>query len=52
MHNAIGAKGPSQFSHAYKKLHVESEDTKLSCLISGRDMHEESGELWLFERRL
>jgi len=52
MHNAIGAKGPSQFSHAYKKLHVESEDTKLSCLISGRYIHEESGELWLFERRL
>jgi len=52
MHNATGAKGPSQFSHAYKKLHVEFEDTKFSCLLSGREMYEESGELWLFERKL
>ncbi|NJK77992.1 MAG: hypothetical protein HC944_03670 [Nanoarchaeota archaeon] len=29
MHTAIGAKGPSQFSHAYKKLHGKFEETKL-----------------------
>jgi len=51
MHKAIGARGPSQFSHAYKKLHGKFEDIS-SCLLSGRDMYGESGELWLFERRL
>jgi hypothetical protein len=45
MHNATGAKGPSQFSHAYKKLHAEFEDTKFSCPISDNEMHEESGDL-------
>jgi len=25
----MGAKGPSQFSHAYKKLHGKLEETKL-----------------------
>ncbi|HSA76861.1 MAG TPA: hypothetical protein VLE02_04885 [Nitrosarchaeum sp.] len=31
----MGAKGPSQFSHAYKKLHGKLEETKLfSALFS------------------
>jgi len=47
----MGARGPSQFSHAYKKLHGKLEDTILCCLISARD-DKESGELRLFERRL